>query len=161
MKIQSLFFLVPITLLAAENQITKYPPVFALDIGDEYDLQILQRVTTTDCIIWKTERRNKKPLYIKFSSGQWEIIENIGRISRKGRNCSTSAGNLLFHQIGENPSSEGWYDDTNKIPNVTLTLYALQECLTYTGAFVESEFATTSLNKKQKSCKNQEVCYKY
>ena len=51
---------------------------------------------------------------------------------------------LLFHQDliqeGENPYSQGWYDVSNEISNVTLSLYALEECVTYAGAYVESEF---------------------
>ena len=147
MRSQLPIFLVSITFsLAAENQITEYPPVYAIKIEDS--LQILQRVTTTNCTIWQNE--DDLALYLNMISGQWEIIEKIGSLSPEDKDCYVNykSKNLLFHQdliqVGENPYSEGWYDVRKEISNVTLSLYALEECVTYAGAYVESEFDSTS-----------------
>ena len=144
MKSELCFLLVSITISStAENLETKYPPVYALDIGDEVSLQlqILRRLTTTNCVIWGPAKNDPNlPLYLRFDASQWRVSQSIGSISPKDRACYVSGENLLFHQVGENPYSEGWYDDRNNISNVKLRLYALEECFTYIGAYVNAKY---------------------
>ena len=137
MKSQLFFVLVPITLSLTEEN---YPPVYALDIGD--GLQIFKRTDPSDCLFWQ-HRTLQQSLFLTFISGQWKIFQDITIWGRSAYDCYANGGTLLFHQEGKNPYSEGWYDDKNKISNVTMSLYALDECLIYMGAYVNSEFSTT------------------
>ena len=123
MKSELCFLLVSITISStAENLDTKYPPVYALDIGDEFGLQILRRLTTTNCVIWGPAKNDPNlPLYLRFDASQWRVSQSIGSISPEDRACYVNGENLLFHQVGENPYSEGWYDDRNS--NLTALAY--------------------------------------
>ena len=154
LNMKSYNFLVSVLILiniSSTAQNRTYPPVYGLDFKDGSDIQILKRLMTTDCVIWRSTLSNKS-IYLIYYASQWRIRKNIGSISPEGKPCHFEGGNLLFHQAGEEPYSEGWYDMENKRANVSLSLYALEECVTYTGAYVDSGFSQTSTVRDVTSC---------
>ena len=116
---------------------------YALDIEDGNGLQIFKRVENTDCHLYKiveTWKRNLH-LHLLFSYRQWKIIRNLSprNLHWDGESCVENGGDLLYLQEGEIPYSEGWYDNTKNITDVVLSVYALEECSMYNGAYVDAD----------------------
>ena len=134
-----------------------YPPLYAIDFNDLNGLQIFRRVTSKHCIIYEKIEQNN--LNLVLDSGEWRIIETIS-YSSSDDFCYITGGKSLFTQQGEIPSSEGWTNTQKNISNVMLSVYALEECIIYTGAYVDADFLYNTLsNGDINSCHGNFITY--
>ena len=126
------------------------PPLVALDINDENGLQIFKKHPT--CDTYKKIGRGER-LYLMPSNSAWTIFKNLDEITYE---CNPVGGTILFqHKGGQKLKSEKWYDFDQET-YVTLSLYALDECTIYKGAYVVDDYdrnpSISGLSENLKSC---------
>ena len=137
---------------------SSYPPLYAIDINGLNGHQIFRRVISKHCLIYENIEQNNLNLVLDF--GEWRIIETIS-YSSSDDFCYITGGKSLFTQQGEIPSSEGWTNTQTNISNVMLSVYALEECTIYTGAYVDADFYYNSIlsNGDINSCHENFIKY--
>ena len=108
---------------------------YGIDIGDGNDLQLYKRVqSSAGCLIFQAEALS---LDLVFTDGKWKIFQNL---KSWYSTCVANGGQILYHQQeGDRPTSEGWYDHRKNTSDVILSVYALEECKIYKGAYINSE----------------------
>ena len=119
------------------------PPLFAIDISDRNGLQIFRKQpSANNCLIYRSIGKNS--LTLLFSYGEWSILYRTVILTRSNGNCFVNGGkgNILFLQEGESLSSEGWFDVQKNISNINFSVYALEECSIYRGAYVDADFSS-------------------
>ena len=116
-----------------------YPPLYAIDVDGLNGLQIFRKIPSIHCIIYRKIERNNLDLF--FTNGEWKIIDTTENYaSDADGNCFVERVNILFSQQVKSPSSEGWFDHQKNISNVKLSVYALEECYIYEGAYIDTDF---------------------
>ena len=74
-----------------------------------------------------------------FNSGQWSIIKNLHPKDWKEWSCTANGGEIFYQQDGEKLHSEGWYSLSKNITDKVLSVYALEECSMYIGAYLHAD----------------------
>ena len=151
-----------ITVLALSNGETLS---YGIDIDDGNGLRLYTRVQPK-CLVYKAVDIRKPPLYLFFTSGQWKIFQKLSyTITDQYCTVNYAEGDILYHQQEEEkPHSEGWYDHKNNQSDVILSVYALEECTTYKGAYVDSQNFYSNIilpNRHMDSCMENAFSFNY
>ena len=113
------------------------PFLYGINIEDGSGLRLYERVPGTCLLYQGIERSDNLPLSLMFTSGQWRIYEKLklSWTATGEKDCVANDGGILFHQQeGDQPHSEGWYDHRKNESDVILSVYAFEDCTTYSGA---------------------------
>ena len=116
------------------------PPLYAVDVGDGNGLILLKKLSLT-CPQYYKSVRETDSLILRFSSGQSEItLGTTYQLSQSSCGLVSETGTKLFIYEGEGTSNGSWVNVQTKTSTTNVSVYALEDCTTYEGVFINGDF---------------------
>ena len=120
------------------------PIFYAVDLGDPNGLILLKKISPK-CPYYKSLGSKDIPeediIYMRYFSDQWEIIRGPEyRNSQNGCWLARGTGENLFTHEGEDLGNGTWFKVLNNNYVSNFSVYALEDCTTYAGAFISGDF---------------------
>jgi len=131
------------------------PILYAVDLGDGAGSILLKKLSQR-CQYYKSVKDNPVVL-MRFYSGQWEITQGPNYSwGNSGCSQTSGTGTQLFVHEGEDMSNGSWVNVQKDNIAANLSIYALEDCTTYEGAFFEGNFKEVKMKSEDTSqCPNE------
>ena len=151
-KIQTIHIIVSVFCLHVV--VISYDPIlYAVDIGDGNGLILLKKLALR-CLYYKSIKTTANIL-LRFNSGQWEITQGA-KTSVSNNGCGLiGSGTLLFTQEGEDMRNGSWVNVQTNTAATNFSVYALEDCTTYKGAFIDADFNNGQLITDSSLCQKR------
>ena len=130
------------------------PILYAVDVGDGTGLILLKKMSST-CQYYKSIR-DSDTLLLRFSYGKWEITQGATyQVTNYVCSQTIGTGTLLFTHEGEDMSNGSWFNVQKNTFATNFSVYALEDCTTYKGAFIDADFNNGQLITDSSLCQKR------